>query len=255
MRETGWRIVRQKIANEILPSRHDEIALLHRPSLTSLEVLDQDLEGQSIRLTDGSLRVYARIAALGSHQACNAALALACVARAPGVVQGEQLIEAAERGFAAARLPGRIELVGRSPWLLVDSAHTGASAAALAAVLRRIPRRRSHLVLSISAGKDADAILRHLLPEANAVTVTRAEPARSLPPSEVATAIRAVASGVSIQLVPNPQLALRAAREELGAEDLLCVSGSIYLAGIARRVFCDADSNERVAGSRWSRDA
>jgi dihydrofolate synthase/folylpolyglutamate synthase len=218
------------------------------------EVLDRDLEGQSIRLTDGSLRVDVRIAALGSHQARNAALALACVARAPGVVQGEPLIEAAERGFAASRLPGRVELIGRAPWLLVDSAHTGASAAALAAVLRRIPRRRSHLVLSISAGKDADAILRHLLPEVNVVTVTRAEPVRSLSPSEIATAIRAAAPGVSIQVVPDPQLALRAAREELGAEDLLCVSGSIYLAGIARRVFCDAGSNERVAGSRCSGD-
>ncbi len=216
------------------------------------EVLDRDLEGQSIRLTDGSLRVDARIVALGSHQARNAALALACVARAPGVVQGEPLIEAAERGFAASRLPGRIELIGRSPWLLVDFAHTGASAAALAAVLRRIPRRRSHLVLSISAGKDADAILRHLLPEVNVVTVTRAEPVRSLSPSEIATAIRAAAPGVSIQVVPDPQLALRAAREELGAEDLLCVSGSIYLAGIARRVFCDVGSSEQIAGSRWS---
>jgi len=211
-----------------------------------LEVLDRDLEGQMIRVTDGSLRVDARIAALGSHQAHNAALALACVARAPGVVRGERLSEAAARGFAAARLPGRIELISRSPWLLVDSAHTGASAAALASVLKSIPRRRSHLVLSISAGKDADAIVRHLMPEVNAITVTRAEPVRSLSPTEVATAIRAAAPGISVRVVPNPHLALRVAREELGAEDLLCVSGSIYLAGIARRVFCDAGSNERV---------
>jgi dihydrofolate synthase/folylpolyglutamate synthase len=156
------------------------------------------------------------------------------------------LSEAAARGFAAARLPGRIELISRSPWLLVDSAHTGASAAALASVLKSIPRRRSHLVLSISAGKDADAIVRHLMPEVNAITVTRAEPVRSLSPTEVATAIRAAAPGISVRVVPNPHLALRVAREELGAEDLLCVSGSIYLAGIARRVFCDAGSNERV---------
>jgi dihydrofolate synthase/folylpolyglutamate synthase len=110
-------------------------------------------------------------------------------------------------------------------------------------------------VLSISAGKDADAIVRHLLPEVNAVTVTRAEPARSLSPSEVATAIRAAVPDVSVQVVPNPHLALRAAREELSAEDLLCVSGSIYLAGIARRVFCDAGSNENAAVSRRSGDA
>jgi len=218
----------------------------------NFEVLDQDLEGQTIRLTDGSLRVDANLAALGSHQARNAALALACVARAPGSVQGEGLIEAAERGFAAVRLPGRIELIGRSPWLLVDSAHTAASAAALADVLRRIPCRRSHLVLSISAGKDADAILRHLLPEVNAVTVTRAESVRSLSPADVATAIRAAAPGVSVRVVPNPHLALRAAREEIDAEDLLCASGSIYLAGIARRVLCDSTSSGRVSVSQRS---
>lgn len=216
------------------------------------EILDRDLEGQSIRLTDGPLRVDARIAALGSHQARNAALALACAARAPGCVRGEQLIKAAERGFAAVHLPGRIELIGRAPWMLVDSAHTGSSAAALAEVLQRIPRRRSHLVLSISAGKDANAILRNLLPEVNAVTVTRADPIRSLSPSEVAKAIRAAAPGVLVRVVPNPHLALRAAREALGAEDLLCVSGSIYLAGIARRVLSNANSNERVAVSRRS---
>jgi hypothetical protein len=53
-------------------------------------------------------------------------------------------------------------------------------------------------------------------------------------------------------VVPNPHLAVRAAREELGAEDLLCVSGSIYLAGIARRIFCDAGSNERASLPRRS---
>ncbi len=216
------------------------------------EILDRDLEGQSIRLTDGPLCVDARITALGTHQARNAALALACVARAPGSVRGGPLIDAAERGFAAARLPGRIELIGRAPWLLVDSAHTESSAAALVEVLRHIPRRRSQLVLSISAGKDADGILRHLLPEVNAVTVTRAEPVRSLSPSEVAAAIRAAAPDVLVQVVPNPHLAIRAAREELGAEDLLCVSGSIYLAGIARRVLADAGSNERVVVSHRS---
>ena len=105
------------------------------------------------------------------------------------------------------------------------------------------------------AGKDADAIVRHLLPEVNAVTVTRAEPIRSLSPSEVATAIHAAAPRVSVRVLPDPHLALRTAREELGAEDLLCVAGSIYLAGIARRVFCDASSNERASVSRRGGDA
>jgi dihydrofolate synthase/folylpolyglutamate synthase len=113
-------------------------------------------------------------------------------------------------------------------------------------VLRGIPRRRSHLVLSISAGKDVGAILRELLPEADAISVTCAEPIRSLSPAELVAAIRSAAPAASIRLVANPQLAIRSARKELGAQDLLCVSGSIYLAGIARQVLRDRGSTHRV---------
>jgi folylpolyglutamate synthase/dihydropteroate synthase len=68
------------------------------------------------------------------------------------------------------------------------------------------------------------------------VTITRAEPLRSLTPGEVAEAFRAAAPGLELRIVPNPHLALRAAREATGAEDLLCATGSFYLAGIARSV-------------------
>ena len=55
-------------------------------------------------------------------------------------------------------LPARIEVVSRRPFAIVDAAHTAASARALAAVLARLGRR-CHVVLSISADKDAGAIL------------------------------------------------------------------------------------------------
>jgi len=84
------------------------------------------------------------------------------------------------------------------------------------------------------------------------VTVTRAEPIRSLAPTEVAAMIRAIAPGVSVSIVPNPHLAVRAAREALEAEDLLCVAGSIYLAGIARNVLTEAPGTRRIVVSRRS---
>jgi dihydrofolate synthase/folylpolyglutamate synthase len=215
-----------------------------------VEVLDEDLEGLSVRLLDGPLRVTARIHALGRHQAKNAALALACATRALGREPSARFADAAARGLGAARLPARIELIDRSPWLLIDSAHTGASAAALAEVLPRIPARRSHLVLSISAGKKTEAILKSLLPLVDEVTVTRADPLRSLAPEEVAKLIRGVSPRVAVQVVPNPHLALRAARERLGPEDLLCVTGSIYLAGIARSILSGPGPGERASVPR-----
>jgi len=214
-----------------------------------VEVRSSGPEGLALRLRDGPLAVDVRVPVLGRHQAANAALALAC-ARRSRVASDADLADAAARGLAAAELPGRIEMLGRSPWLLVDGAHTAVSARALARVLASLPRRRTQLVLSISAGKDMSSILEALLPEADEVTVTRAEPARSLAPDEIASAVRAAAPGLALRVVPNPQLAVEAAREELAADDLLCVSGSVYLAGIARRVLREGRPQESVGLSR-----
>jgi len=201
-------------------------------------LLAQDASGLSLALRDGPLAFEARLPVLGAHQAANAALALACVRRAG--FSDEVLAETAPRGFAAAALPGRAELLARAPWILVDGAHTARSARALADVIAGLPRRRTQLVLSISADKDLPAILDALLPLANAVTVTRAEPRRSLDPARIAEAIRRAAPGLELRVVPNPHLALRAAAEGLAPEDLLCATGSVYLAGIARSVFAAA---------------
>ena len=110
-----------------------------------------------------------------------------------------------------------------------------------------LPRRRNHLVLSVSAGKDLSSILDALLPHADVVTATRANALRSLPASDVAAAVRSAAPELSIRVVPNPQQALRAAREGLRPTDGLCATGSIYLAGIARRVLAEDARPTQVA--------
>jgi dihydrofolate synthase/folylpolyglutamate synthase len=200
-----------------------------------VRVLEAGPDGLRVWLSDPPLEVEAALPVLGAHQADNAALAVACVQRA-GRMPAAGLSRAVVRGLARASLPGRVEILGRSPWLLVDGAHTGASARALAAALAQIPRGRTHLVLSISAGKQTAAFLDALLPLAHAVTVTRAEPTRSLAPAEVAAAVRARGAGLDLRVVPNPHLAVRAAAAALGPDDCLCATGSVYLAGIARRI-------------------
>lgn len=198
------------------------------------EVLAADASGLRLALRDGPLEIEAQVPVLGAHQAQNAALALACVRRA-GASDAVLAAEAA-RGLAAVELPGRAELLSRAPWILIDAAHTAASARALARVIEGLPRRHLHLVLSISAGKDLGSILDALLPAADEVTVTRAEPTRSQDPVALAAAVRRAAPGLSLRVVPNPHLALRAAAEALAPDHLLCATGSVYLAGIARGV-------------------
>ena len=200
-----------------------------------VEVLAEGQGAQRLRLRDGAFEVEAVLPVLGRHQAENAALAVACARRAAGLCD-EAAAEAARRGFAGAELPGRIEILAHAPLVLVDSAHTAASAHALARVLGTLPRQRTHFVLSVSVGKDLGAILDALLPLASEVTLTRAEPRRSLDPTQIAAVVRRAAPGLPLRVVPNPHQALRAAREALAPRDCLCATGSVYLAGIARDV-------------------
>jgi dihydrofolate synthase/folylpolyglutamate synthase len=236
----GVPLVVGRLAPEALDAVLERAAAVGAPVVrlgAELEarVLEATPVGQRVRLRDGESETEAWLPALGPHQAENAVLALACARRAAGL-GGLALAAAARAGLARAVLPGRIEVIARDPLVVVDSAHTGASARALAAVLAKLPRRRTHLVLSVSAGKDLAAILDACLPLASEATLTHSEPRRSLEPAEIAAAARAVAPGLPLRVVPDPRLALRAAAAELAPGDCLCVTGSVYLAGIARAV-------------------
>ena len=80
--------------------------------------------------------------------------------------------------------------------------------------------------------------------------MTRAEPTRSLAPAELAQVARSRAPGLVLRSVPNPHLALRAALAELPAGGCALAAGSIYLAGIARRLWAERDPVGRVAVTR-----
>jgi dihydrofolate synthase/folylpolyglutamate synthase len=92
------------------------------------------------------------------------------------------------------------------------------------------------VLLSVSSDKDAEAILRPLIDCAETIWLTRAEPIRSQDPEILATLCRDIAPRAEIRVVSDPERAVRMARDGLESDDLLCCAGSVYLAGIARRV-------------------
>lgn len=175
------------------------------------------------------------LGAFGRHQIDNAAIALAAL-RQLASPAGPPSVEAIQRGLAGASLPGRLELLGEKPWLLVDSAHTGNSSRAVRETMGELPARRRHLVLSISRDKASKAILDELLGDVQAIWITRAEPIRSMDPDQLAARCRDLAPHLEIHRQEDPEVAVRSARASLEADDLLCCTGSVYLAGIARRV-------------------
>jgi dihydrofolate synthase/folylpolyglutamate synthase len=165
----------------------------------------------------------------GAHQRQNAALAVAA-ARALTDIDQAAICD----GLRRLRWPGRFEVVQSNPRIVLDGAHNGASALALADTLRRYAAgQRISLVVGINRDKDARAVLRPLLDLAECVWATQAtDNPRALPPVELARICRRL--GARAQPTPDVNEALQAARQGTPRHGLVCVTGSLMLVGQAR---------------------
>jgi folylpolyglutamate synthase/dihydrofolate synthase len=165
----------------------------------------------------------------GVHQARNAAVAVA-LARLVGV--GDDAIRA---GLARTTLPARMEVVRARPLVVIDAAHTRASAEAARAALSDAFRYdRLHLVVGALADKDVAALLAVLVPGAARVVACAVPSPRSLPADRLAAAARSFADpGTEVVSSPDAPSALAEALRAAAPSDLVLVAGSTYLAGAA----------------------
>jgi dihydrofolate synthase/folylpolyglutamate synthase len=161
---------------------------------------------------------------LGPHQPSNALAAIAA-ARVLGV--GEAAIRA---GLARARWPGRLQIVGRDPWVVLDGAHNPDGARALADSLRGLfGDAPVTFVLGIYADKDARGIVDALLPLAARFILTRAASERAADPA----ALAAVVGGrVPATVTRSVAEALSVAAAE-ATTPIICVAGSLAVVGEA----------------------
>jgi dihydrofolate synthase/folylpolyglutamate synthase len=182
---------------------------------------------------DADLDFRVELGAIGEAQARCAALAIACL-RALGQHDASAVEAAAMRALPPARLPGRIEVVVGEPRVVLDSAHTKASAQALASALTLLHVERAQLVLSVSEGKDLISMLRSLLPFASRVWATCADADRSFPARVLAACVRETDGEIEIRVEDDPKVAVANALEAAGFGGAVVVTGSVYIAGIAR---------------------
>jgi dihydrofolate synthase/folylpolyglutamate synthase len=167
----------------------------------------------------------------GDHQRVNAAAAIA----AAGALaeHGVHVSDAAVDALRDLRVPGRFEVVPGEPVTILDGAHNDGSAAALARTLEReFPRRPVRLVIGVMKDKDARAVIKPLLQRASAVFATRPPGPRGLEASQLARLVR----GVEVTAIEDPAEALKAARASARRGEVVCVTGSLALVGLARDV-------------------
>ena len=172
------------------------------------------------------------LAAHGPYQGDNAAVALAVVeAFFGGPLPHERVVE----GLAAVRIPGRLEVVGRSPLCVLDGAHNPAGARAAAdAVNEAFGAVESRvLVVGMNQGRDPTEMLQALNARAARLVVTCPPPSpRALPAGAVAAAAEAL--GIPAQAVDTVSEAVDAALADATEGELVLVTGSLYVVGAAR---------------------
>jgi len=193
--------------------------------------------GQELDLQTTNGRKFAGLTLplLGRHQAINAAVAVEAVCQL-AATGAEIKEEAVRRGLAQVNWPGRLQVVREQPWLVLDGAHNGASAACLRQALREaFPYQRLWLILGTSVEKDVGAIAAEICPWAYETIATQV-PNLFRAASAEQVAAQAAPYCRRLRQEPNVAAALRYALGQAAEKDLVCVTGSLYLVGEALQV-------------------
>jgi dihydrofolate synthase/folylpolyglutamate synthase len=167
----------------------------------------------------------------GRYAAANAAAGIVAVEALTGQALDEDTLR---EGLRSVRSPGRLEVVGHEPLVVLDGAHNPDGAAALAEAMSEFfTWERLHLVIAVSANKDLEGILAALAPIADAAYATRNDSVRSGDPLTVAEGLRAL--GTPTDIAGSVAEALRAARAEASSGDAILVTGSLFTVADAMR--------------------
>lgn len=172
---------------------------------------------------------------LGGFQIENAAAALMAIEALAD--RGAQLTRRqVAAGFAAVRWPGRVEIVGRRPLVIVDGAHNAASAQRLAETLLSSAGLDTPTLFIIGTlqDKDLDGIVEQLATIAQTVFAVRPNHPRARDPEEIARAF--AKKGVTATAAGTVQEGLRAALAYVTPDWLVCVTGSLYVVSEARQL-------------------
>jgi dihydrofolate synthase / folylpolyglutamate synthase len=171
----------------------------------------------------------------GRHQGDNAAVAVAAVeaffeAPTPGDLVAEALAEVA--------VPGRFEVVGHQPLVILDGAHNPHGADRCAEVFFDDfdPAGRRILLVGCLSGREPDALLSALrADEFDLVICTTAPSPRGVPAADVAAAARSIGCD-HVETIPSLEQACRAALGAAQPDDAVLVAGSLYVVGDARPI-------------------
>lgn len=197
------------------------------------EAVSHSLEGQRFSVT-GQKGLYNNltIKLLGRHQLVNAATAIAA---AENLIETGAVISAGavRNGLASSTWPGRLEILRRKPLTIIDGAHNFEGARSLHCALDEYFKGKDIvLVIGMLGDKEREKVVGELAPMARAVVVTRPNSPRAGNWRELAGEARRYAPEVYCH--ESVEEALNKAQALAGPDDLVCITGSLYMVAEAR---------------------
>jgi len=196
------------------------------------EVGQGNLDGQEFSVCG---QVY-RLPLVGEHQVVNAITAMAAV---EGLVERTGLVvtpEAYRAGIAGVTWLGRMEILNREPYLVVDSAMNGDSAEKLAQALDQyFPDQKPVIIFGASNDHPMHDMLEVLLPVADHVIMVASRHPRAESAGKLAGIARA--GGYEVSQMSDIPAALEQALVEAGHDGLVCATGSLFLVADVREAW------------------
>ena len=150
------------------------------------------------------------------------------------------IIQNAAQMKVVIKLPARFETVKKRPLVIIDGAHNPSKIESTVFNLSQLQYKNLTLVFAVSADKDWKSMMKVIVPKAHQVYVTRfSVPGRqAVDPKLLFYEAKKYTDGRSIHLFSDPFQAYKNALKNLAPTDLLLVTGSFYLAGDIRSLYC-----------------
>jgi len=202
------------------------------------KIIKSDIKGVTFDL-EGIYHDYKNlhIPLLGKHQADNAATAITAVEALK--IIGIDISEKAIRdGLKDVKWTGRLEIIQNNPTLVLDGAHNPSGVKVVRDALKEIfSYHRLILVLAIFTDKDYKNMIQILASKADLIIATKAKNPRATSPQIIAKEAAQYIDENKIIVTENIPQAINCALSNSKENDLICITGSLYTVGEAKKYF------------------
>ncbi len=231
----------QRIISDTVIAKKASVYFLHKNF--DYELVSSSTEGSIFSWHEGKVRAdMLELNMPGLFQVENASLAIEAVSKLSDfVVTGENIRFALANSF----FPGRFEIVNKN--IIIDGAHNTAKMQGFTESLKKYyPHQKKTFIISFKKRKEIESMLPFIIKLADEIIVTSFSPVgkrdylESIDPEEIKLALEKLGFVKKIKVVLTVKEAIIEAKNEITPEELVIITGSLYLVGEARKILREA---------------